>query len=469
MTSTGGPTAVPRVAAAVWAGIGGAALLAIALVTLGWRVDGWPRDLVALGVLLCMGIAASLAREPDVGSRVSFSFLSIIVLACIVLVGPVGGALVGAVAAVFELGHRQHRVRLFNACMFANIGAVGGLVYLLVGGVRGLETLDGAGPLLIRVGLPLMVADVAQCLCNALLLAAIVRVDRGIPIRRFAAQMLRQSGIAYVGYGVIGFLFVILWIPAGVGPFSAVLILAPLFVARWAFVQFGEEQRAHERTLSALVAAVEVKDPYAAGHSGRIAQLAEWMAEPLGLTGQQAQSLRFAAMLHDVGKVAVPTRILRRHGGLSEADLAVLRLHPERGVEMVRGIDFLAASLDGILHHHERFDGLGYPAGLAGEDIPLQARVIAVADAFDSLTATRLHQGALSSDAAVWELQSRTGTQFDPAVVAALARALTRREWSPDEPGEEVLAARAGLFDHDDPSQADSPRLQAIADERSGW
>ena len=125
------------------------------------------------------------------------------------------------------------------------------------------------------------------------------------------------------------------------GPFSAVLILAPLFVARWAFVQFGEEQRAHERTLSALVTAVETKDPNAAGHSDRIARLAEWMAEPLSMGAQDVQALRYAAMLHDVGKVGVPTRILRRPRALTPADLESLTHHPALGVALVRDIDFL--------------------------------------------------------------------------------------------------------------------------------
>jgi len=127
----------------------------------------------------------------------------------------------------------------------------------------------------------MMVADIAQALSNALILSGIVRLTQGTPIRRFVPGMLGSSGPIYVGYGIIGFLFVVLWIPAGVGPFSALLILAPLFVARWAFVQYGDEERAHERTLSALVAAVETKDLYTRGHSERVAVLCELMASSL--------------------------------------------------------------------------------------------------------------------------------------------------------------------------------------------
>jgi HD-GYP domain-containing protein (c-di-GMP phosphodiesterase class II) len=263
--------------------------------------------------------------------------------------------------------------------------------------------------------------------------------------------MITNSGVAYIGYGVIGFLFVILWGPADVGPFSAILILAPLFVARWAFVQYGEEQRAHERTLSALVTAVETKDPNASGHSGRIARLAEWMAEPLSMGAQEVQDLRFAAMLHDVGKVGVPTRLLRRPRALTPADLEALTHHPALGVALVRDIDFLSGSLDGIRHHHERWDGLGYPDGLAGEEIPLISRVISVADAFDALTTDRAERPGLAPAQALEQIEQRRGRQFDPHVVVALATALERHEWTVTTADEDRLEQMRGYLDHDDP------------------
>jgi len=200
-------------------------------------------------------------------------------------------------------------------------GAVAGFVYLLAGGATAVSSVDGAGPLLLQVGLPLMVADVAQCLSNAVILAVIVRLTQGTPIRRFVLGMLGTSGPAYIGYGLVGFLFVILWVPAKVGPASALLILAPLFVARWAFVQYGEEQRAHERTLRALVAAVETKDVYTRGHSERVALLCDLMAGSLALSHQDTEALRFAGMLHDIGKLAIPSRVLRKSEGLSDQDL----------------------------------------------------------------------------------------------------------------------------------------------------
>jgi hypothetical protein len=431
------------------------AVIALAVVGLAvsWakRDPDLPLDRTAFVTLLALGLLSGVLGETNPRSKVSFSFLYIVMIASIVLIGPFGCGIVGAVSMGFERGRRPLLARLFNAGMAAIYGVVGGAIYLALGGARDLTTLDGAGDLLLHVGVPLIAADVAQMLVNAVLLSGVVRLSDGVPPRRFIVSIVTSSGPAYLGYGIIGFLLVILWGPAEVGPFSAVLILAPLFVARWAFVQFGEEQQAHERTLSALVTAVETKDPNAAGHSARIAQLAEWMAEPLTMGAQEVQDLQFAAMLHDVGKVGVPTRILRRPRTLTSADLEALTHHPAFGVALVRDIEFLSGSLDGIRHHHERWDGLGYPDSLAGEEIPLISRVIAVADAFDALTTDRVERPALTPAQALKQIEQRRGRQFDPQVVAALATVLERHEWAATTADEDELERSGGYLDHDDP------------------
>ena len=430
-------------------------LIAVVLAVLGWRVHPLENEFVALLVLCVMGVLGASSQERNVGGRIGFSFTSIILLAAVAMLGPFGAAVVGMMAQLLEPRKHPIQVRAFNAGMTSAYGAVGGFVYLLAGGAIGATGVSGVGRILLQVAAPLMLADVVICFLNALILSGIVRLTQGTPIRRFVLGMLGTSGPTYIGYGVIGFLFVVLWIPAGVGPFSAVLILAPLFAARWAFVQYGDEQRAHERTLSALVAAVETKDLYTRGHSERVALLCDLIAGSLTLSQQDTDALRYAGMLHDIGKVAIPTRVLRKAQGLSAADLASIATHPERGVAMVSGIDFLDGSFEAILHHHERMDGRGYPAGLVGQDIPLFARIIAVADAFDSLTTSRSHRDAYTVQNAVAELHRRSGTQFDLSIVAALERALARHVWEPTqlEPG--LMATAGSAFDHDDPAASD--------------
>jgi putative nucleotidyltransferase with HDIG domain len=450
---------VPAIAVSAY--IAGILLLAIGLAVLAWRTNpleyaGPPsaNDTVTLIVLGVLGVLGSASQERNVGGRITFSFASIILLTAVALTGPLGAAAVGAVTYLVVFDKQRLEVRVFNIGMTSAIGAVGGFVYLMAGG-KEVDGKGGVAYLMLHVGVPLMLADVVICLLNAVILAGIVRLTQGTPIRRFILGMLETSGPAYIGYGLIGFLFAILWVPAGVGPGSAVLILAPLFVARWAFVQYGDEQRARERTLSALVAAVETKDLYTRGHSERVASLCDLVAGSLTLSHQETEALRFAAILHDIGKLAIPTRVLRKEDQLSDADLDRIATHVARGVEMVRDIEFLGDSTQAILHHHERIDGLGYPAGLRGEDTPLLARIIAVADAFDSLTTSRFHRDALTVDEALLELSKRAGTQLDPVIVAALERGVVKHGWEPTrlEPALIVTAGRA--FDHDDPAASD--------------
>jgi HD-GYP domain-containing protein (c-di-GMP phosphodiesterase class II) len=268
----------------------------------------------------------------------------------------------------------------------------------------------------------------------------------------------------YVGYGLFGLLLAVLWDKDGaaIGPASALLLLVPLFVARWAYAQYAEEQQAYDRTVRALMTAVETKDLYTRGHSERVSAGSVLIARVIGMREDRVSSLRYAGMLHDVGKLGVPTRVLQKSGRLTEGEFAAIQRHPMQGHEIVREIEFLDEAMAGIMHHHERIDGMGYPMGLAGEDIPEFARVIAVADAFDSMTTTRSYRGARTIEEAIVELRRCAGTQFDPAFVEAMIEAVETQGWSPEvtplfeSPVDEALDEPAHRFDHDDPTHADS-------------
>ena len=176
------------------------------------------------------------------------------------------------------------------------------------------------------------------------------------------------------------------------------------------------------RTAASLARAVDSRDAYTGSHSDRVATLSAEIASELGLPPDEVELTRLAGSLHDLGKLAIPEEILRKAATLSEAERLVLERHPQIGYRMLEslGVDPIA---DWVLHHHERWDGQGYPDGLAGEGIPLGARIIHVADAFDAMTSDRLYRTALSYEAAVVEVERCAGTQFDPGVVEAfLAR-----------------------------------------------
>ena len=182
----------------------------------------------------------------------------------------------------------------------------------------------------------------------------------------------------------------------------------------------GPDRAARFRAAASLAKAVDARDAYTGSHSERVAGLAARIATRLGLDREGVELTRLAASLHDLGKLAIPEEILRKPGPLSETERMVLERHPQIGFRMLEslGVDPVA---DWVLRHHERWDGTGYPDGIGGEDIPLGARIIFVADAYDAMISDRVYRSRLTDDEAIAELARCSGTQFDPEVVAALA------------------------------------------------
>ena len=176
-------------------------------------------------------------------------------------------------------------------------------------------------------------------------------------------------------------------------------------------------------TLTALSRAIEARDPHSSGHAARVLVMAEVVAARLGWDEAETEVLRMAAALHDIGKLAVSEKILRKPGPLDEAELEEMRRHPEEGARMVALVKALAPAVAGVLYHHERWDGDGYPVGLEGDAIPGEARVLAVVDAFDAMTTERAYRRAWSVQRALAELERCAGSQFDPEIVAVFVAA----------------------------------------------
>ena len=185
----------------------------------------------------------------------------------------------------------------------------------------------------------------------------------------------------------------------------------------------GPDKAARYRAAASLAKAVDARDTYTGSHSERVSELAAKVAKRLGLDAEQVELTRLAGSLHDLGKLAIPEEILRKPGTLTDSERLVLERHPQIGFRMLDslGVDPVA---DLVLHHHERWDGTGYPDGLRGEQIPLGARIIFVTDAYDAMTSDRIYRPKLSSRAALAELERCAGTQFDPGIVAAFVEEL---------------------------------------------
>jgi diguanylate cyclase (GGDEF)-like protein len=188
----------------------------------------------------------------------------------------------------------------------------------------------------------------------------------------------------------------------------------------------GPDRAARFRAAASLAKAVDARDTYTGSHSTRVAELSAWIAHRLGLDREHIELTRLAGSLHDLGKLAIPEEILRKPGPLTDPERLVLQRHPEIGHRMLEslGVDPVA---EWVLHHHERWDGTGYPERLRGDEIPLGARIIFVADAYDAMTSDRAYRGRLTPREAIEELERCSGTQFDPDIVAAFARELVDR------------------------------------------
>ncbi len=189
------------------------------------------------------------------------------------------------------------------------------------------------------------------------------------------------------------------------------------------------------RISDALIQAVEAKDAYTGGHLRRVSEYAVAVGQKLGLRGRDLETLHYAGLLHDVGKLGVPESVLRKEGPLDDHETGLMRRHPEIGARMLERLELLRGAAPLVLHHQERFDGEldgqhpGYPGGIAGEQIPLGARIIAVVDAFDAMTTTRPYREALPVEEAAAVLRREKGRQFDPRVVDAFLDSLAERPW----------------------------------------
>ncbi len=183
---------------------------------------------------------------------------------------------------------------------------------------------------------------------------------------------------------------------------------------------------AYKSTIKALAAAIDAKDTYTRGHSQRVMKYALFGGTSLSFSGDKLEVLEHAAILHDIGKIAVDDRILKKPDSLTAEEWDIVHKHPLIGANMIKDIPFLEEASKLVLFHHERYDGKGYLAGLKGEGIPMGARLIAVADTFDTMTTDRSYRPALSVDYAIWELHSCAGTQFCPAAVEAFISGLRK-------------------------------------------
>ena len=200
-----------------------------------------------------------------------------------------------------------------------------------------------------------------------------------------------------------------------------------------------EIQKLNEGLLNALAEVIDLRDPYVLGHSKQVTQYAVMVASRMGLPEEQIEVIRKASLLHDIGKLGIPEKILRKPGPLTREEFAIIQGHPLLGAEILAASQALAPLISAVRHHHEHYDGNGYPGELSGEQIPLEARIVAIADAVESMASDRPYRRALSYSEIIAEIQKSSGTQFDPRVAGFMLDLL-------QEQGEQGLVNSAHQF-----------------------
>jgi hypothetical protein len=228
----------------------------------------------------------------------------------------------------------------------------------------------------------------------------------------------------YLSWGLLGLLVGL--VCAELGALAIVLLAVPMGIGRWTFSSFSRVKEAHDASVQLFIRLIEAKDPYTAGHTERVAKYSLYIGEELALNTNRLEHLRQSALMHDVGKLAVPSRLLNKPGKLTPDEWDVVKRHNTAGIDILANIDFMRTMAVAASDEHGRYDGSAHTGTPA--DLVLEAHIVAVADAFDAMTSTRAYRKALSQEVAYEELRKNAGTQFNPICVDALIKAIDDRD-----------------------------------------
>jgi HD-GYP domain-containing protein (c-di-GMP phosphodiesterase class II) len=261
-------------------------------------------------------------------------------------------------------------------------------------------------------------------------LAALLSYAReGRSIRDAFVANMRQFGASLAGLAPLAWLMAVMYVVAG--PIGVLPFAVPLYATRVGYKKVVEIRDMFTQTVRSLAGAIDAKDPFTAGHSERVQLIAKDLGAELRVSDSELEALEWGGLLHDVGKIGIPDAILLKTGSLTKEERTIMNAHPVKGEEILRPVAKLAPELPIIRHHHEWFNGSGYPDRLIGYEIPRLARILHVADSFEAMTAARPYRlNPLSLKQALDELHKFSGIQFDPEVVAAFDRLVEQRpDW----------------------------------------
>ena len=338
----------------------------------------------------------------------------------ILVYGPALAMLISAISAiiheVLEKKNSWYKI-VFNASQYALSVGIAGLTYQYIGGVVGFQNF-------FKYFLPAALCAFTYCLVNLILVTIVISLSQGGRIT--TVWRINFKGIlpSYIAEAPLGFLMAVIYVQAGV--LGILLFFLPLLLARRSFELYTKMRKVYLETIRALAAAIDAKDPYTKGHSERVSETSVALAQELNLTDKDIENIEYTALLHDIGKIGIADNILGKNSILTNEEFDKIKEHPIMGAKIIEPVDFLKNSYEAIYHHHEKYNGKGYPDGLKEKDIPLLSRIIAVADAYDAMGSDRPYRKKLNKVKILKELKDQSGKQFDPEVVKALISVIDR-------------------------------------------
>jgi len=376
-----------------------------------------------IGLIFAFFLAISVFAEfipvdlPMAGSiTIGFPIDFIVIL----VYGPALAMLISAISAiiseVLEKKTSWYKI-IFNASQYALSVGIAGLTYQYVGGVVGFQNF-------FKYFFPAALCAFAYCLVNLILVTIVISLDQGGRITAVWRINFKDILPTYLAEAPMGFLMAIVYVEVGI--IGILLFFLPLLLARRSFELYTKMRKVYLDTIRALAAAIDAKDPYTKGHSERVAETSVDLAQELNLSGRDIENIEYTALLHDIGKIGIADNILGKDSSLTNEEFDKIKEHTVMGAKIIEPVDFLKDSYEAIYHHHERYNGNGYPDGIKSEDIPILARIIAVADAYDAMGSDRPYRKKLNKDKILKELKDQSGKQFDPEVVKALMSVLDR-------------------------------------------
>ena len=374
-----------------------------------------PMGLVAFWAVLAIVVESLLIPLPNNTIGVSVGYA--INIATIII----GGPMLATTAAGFGFLCRAPKIpgrgyvhvlnlpphkSVFNVSQSIIVTALISLLYVYFGGEVGTFSL-----------IPTILILLIGVVINTSIISGFLSISGSTKFINTWVANMKGVFPSAVAVGTMGIIIALAFIGYGYG--AVILFFGPLLLARYSFKLYIEMRNLYLSTIQALNKTVEAKDPYTSGHANRVEKFAVELAEAYHLPFESVQNIRTASILHDIGKIGINDSILNKATRLSQEEYHEIMRHPSIGADIISKVDFLKDITTIVKHHHERFDGKGYPDGLHGEEIPIEAAILTIADSYDAMTSDRPYRKALTQEEAFEELKKNAGTQFHPKLVEA--------------------------------------------------